>query len=234
MSTELVSAKNILMLMPEFTEKFGTDKDIALARELLTISRETRVLLGQLFLCRAMTRSKEFADACDKSAARAGSGIVVSTLIRTMVVSTAALFDRDHRAIDIRRFLKSSLRSDRLEFIRRLHSYHGTSELAEASIQRLVKYNRGLRRGKVSEAIDALSKTRNANVAHFDLNPDISGRNAIIHDLDHVISATAIVVGEANVLVLNRKVDGPKLRTMLREDANGFVATLRNGFEATN
>jgi len=230
MSSELVRADKISMLMPKFTEKFGTDKDISLARELLLITRETRVLLGQLFLLRAMSRSKQFADACNRSAAKAGAGIVVSTLMRTLVVSTAALFDEDRRAIDVRRFLKSTLRNDRLEFLRQLHAFHGTSEQAATSAQRLIKYNRTIRRGKVSEAINALARTRNTNIAHFDMQPDITGRTAIVRDIDHVISATAIVVGEANLLVLNRKVHGPELRKILRKDASGFVDTLRRGF----
>jgi hypothetical protein len=80
---------------------------------------------------------------------------------------------------------------------------------------------------KLREAITALTGARNTDIAHFDPQPNITGRRAIIRDLDHVISAASIIVGEANVFVLARRVDGPELRKMLRKDAKGFIATLR-------
>ncbi|WP_156948518.1 hypothetical protein [Bradyrhizobium sp. WSM1417] len=219
----------ISMLMPEFTEAFGSEDDKALARELLLITREIRVLLGQLFLYRAMSRSKRFVDACNHSTAAEGANIVVATLLRSMIISTAALFDEDRRAASLRRTLTAALRPDRSEFLQLLHARNGSAELAGISAQRLVKYSRALRRGKLGEAIATLAELRNTAIAHFDLQPKITGRRAMIHDIDHVISAASIVAGEANVWVLARKVDGPALRHILRKDATGFVGVLQNG-----
>jgi hypothetical protein len=218
------------MLMPEFTEKFGTNDDKTLARELLLISRETRVLLGQFFLYTAMSRSKEFADACNASTAKEGAGIVVATLLRSMVVSTSALFDEDHRASSLRKVLNMALRKERSAFIQSLHADGGTEDVAATSAQRLVKYSRAIRKGKLREAIRALTGTRNTDIAHFDPQPNSPGRRAIVRDLDHVISAASIIAGEANVFVLARRVEGPELRKILRKDAQGFVATLQKGF----
>jgi hypothetical protein len=59
-----VTHDELPMLVPPFTDQFGTSEDKALASELLRLTREIRALLGQLFLYAAMSRSKEFGKAC--------------------------------------------------------------------------------------------------------------------------------------------------------------------------
>jgi hypothetical protein len=88
-----VTHDELPMLMPPFTDQFGTSEDKTLASELLRLTREIRVLLGQFFLYVAMSRSKEFGKACNTSEAREGRGIVLGSLLRSMIVSSAALFD---------------------------------------------------------------------------------------------------------------------------------------------
>jgi hypothetical protein len=46
-----------------------------------------------------------------------------------------------------------------------------------------------------------------------------------------VISAASIIVGEANVFVLGRRVDVAGLRIILREEAGGLVSTITRGFK---
>jgi hypothetical protein len=231
MKPKLVRADAIPMLMPDFTERFGDDNDKKLATELLHVSRETRILLGQLFLFVAMTRSKSFADACNKSRASEGSSIVVATLVRSIVVATAALFGEDKRVMSLPKALKSALSPDRSAFLRRLHTFHCHEGQFELSNRRLVKYRRSIARGKLKEAINALTHVRNTIIAHFDFDPQqAEGRTAIVHDLNHAVYAASVIVGEANFYVLNRRVDVIALRKLLRDDANGFVETLQKGF----
>jgi hypothetical protein len=101
---------------------------------------------------------------------------------------------------------------------------------AKASQDRLVKYGRMLRSGDLRDAIQAMIGVRNTFVAHFDMQPNPRHRKALIRDLDHVISAASVVIGEANVYVLGREIDTEELRKILRKDAEGFVGTLKRGF----
>jgi hypothetical protein len=119
---------------------------------------------------------------------------------------------------------------DRSAFLNRFHAHCGVESAAQISFSLLVKYGRTLKRGKLRDAIQALIGIRNTFIAHFDMQPDSRSRKAIIHDLDHVISAASIVVGEANVYVLGRRINTDELRKLLRKDASGFVAALQRGF----
>jgi hypothetical protein len=162
--------------------------------------------------------------------AEEGTNIVVASLMRSMVVTTAAIFRGDNRAISLPKVLNAALRLDRSGFLKTLHIRHGHTKEAEISRERLVKYHRSLKRGKIREAVDALAHVRNTFIAQFDLEPNADGRNAIVRDPDRIIRTASIVVGEANVFVLDRRVHGGELRKILRSDANGFVETLRKGF----
>jgi HEPN superfamily AbiU2-like protein len=227
---EATTSNQISMELPKYTEDFGGVDDQKLARELLNVTREMRVLLGQFFLYTAMTRSRDFADACNKSRAKEGSGIVVASLMRSMVVSSAAMFGKDSREMSLPKILKAAIKHDRRSFIRGLHAHHGTEREAEVSFQRLTKYRKAIKRGKLHEAIIALTDARNASIAHFDTEPRATGRTAIVHDIDRVVAASSVIVGEANVFILNRRPDTAALRKILRNEANGFVRTLENGF----
>ena len=55
-----VTYDQIPMLVPPFTDQFGTLEDKILASELLRLTKELRVLLSQLSLYIAMSRSQEF------------------------------------------------------------------------------------------------------------------------------------------------------------------------------
>src|SRR5216684_6202169 len=159
----------ISMNVPPFTDQLGSDADKALASEVLRLTREARVLLGQFFLYTAMSRSREFADACNASDAREGAAIAVGSLLRSMVVSTAALFDEDRRTSNIPKVLRAALSPERSAFLQKFHAHHEVEHEAQISSQRLVKYGRSIRRGKLRDAISALSGVRNTFVAHFDL-----------------------------------------------------------------
>lgn len=225
-----VTYDQIPMLVPPFTDQFGTLEDKILASELLRLTRELRVLLSQLSLYIAMSRSQEFGAACNATDAKDGRAIILGSLLRAMVVSTAALFDEDPRTSNLPKIIRTALSSQRSDFLRKFHTHHSVMPTADASRSLLVNYGRKLRRGGLRDAILVLIGVRNTFVAHFDMQPNPQNRKALIRDLDHVISAASVVVGEANVYVLGRRIDTGALRKILRKEANGFVETLKRGF----
>jgi hypothetical protein len=220
-----------MMLVPSFIDQHGSVEDKNLASEILRISRETRVLLGQFFFYVALTRSREVADALKTSNAKEGVAIVVGSLMRTMVVTIAAFFDDDQRTSNISKVLRAALRPDRPAFFQSFHRQYGVETEAEVSRKRLIKYGRALRMGKLRDAIEKIVNVRNTFVAHIEFQPATQSNRerAIVRDFDHVISAAAIVDGEANVYTLGRRVDISNLRQILREEAGGLVSTLLLG-----
>jgi hypothetical protein len=231
-----INATDFMKTVPPFINQHGSDDDKRLADEALRISIAIRVLLGQFFLYTALTRSKDFARACNASEAKAGVAIVVGSLMRTMVVGIAALFDDDPRTSNIPKMLKMALDQERSEFLNRFHRHYENEETAAVSRIKLIKYGRAVRKGRLSAAIKRLKHVRNTIVAHLDVAPVSlpDGQRAIVHDFDHVISAASIIVGEANVFVLGRRVNIPDLRRLLREEAGGLVATLIRGFAVSS
>jgi hypothetical protein len=231
-----VSATDYMKTVPPFINQHGSDDDKRLADEALRISIAIRVLLGQFFLYKALTRSKDFARACDASEAKAGVAIVVGSLMRTMVVGIAALFDDDHGTNNIPKMLKMALAQERSEFLNRFHRHYGQEGTAVASRIKLIKYGRAVRKGGLNAAIKRLKHVRNTFVAHLAVAPANlpDGQRAIVHDFDHIIAAASIIVGEANVFVLGRRVNIPDLRRILREEAGGLVATLIRGFAVSS
>jgi hypothetical protein len=231
-----INATDFLKTVPPFITQHGSDDDKRLADEALRISIANRVLLGQFFLYTALTRSKEFATACNASEAKAGVNIVVGSLMRTMVVGIAALFDENPRTNNISKMLKMALDQERSEFLNRFHRHYENEEVAAASRIKLIKYGRDVRRGRLSAPIKRLKHVRNTIVAHLDAAPVNlpDGERAIVHDFDYAISAASVIVGEANVFVLGRTVNIPDLRRILREEAGGLVATLTRGFAVSS
>jgi hypothetical protein len=227
-----LSATDIMKTVPPFIDQQGSVEDKRLAEEVLRISIAIRVLLGQFFLYVALTRSKDFAKACNASEAKEGVSIVVASLMRTMVVGIAALFDDDTKTHNIPKMLKMALDKERSEFLNRFHRNYDDEETATASRTKLIKYGRAVRRGRLSAAIKRLKYVRNTFVAHLDSAPVSlpDGQRAIVHDFDRVILAASVIVAEANVFVLGRRVNIPDLRKILREEADGLVAALMRGF----
>ena len=226
-------SSDMMSEVPTYIDQHGTDEDKLLAKELLRVSKETRVLLGQFFLYLAMTRSKEFAEACNASDAKEGAAIVVGSIMRTMVVTIAALFDEDPRTSNIPKTLRTALSPPRSEFLLRFHKYCGVETEAQKSRVGLIKYGRSIRTGELNAAIRRIINVRNTFIAHLELQPATmeKGQRAIVRDFDHVVSAAAIIVGEANVFALGRRVHTAALRKILRQQAAGLVSTLVRGFQ---
>jgi hypothetical protein len=140
-----LAKSDFMMAVPPFIDQHGAEEDKLLARELLKVSRECRVLLGQFFLYTAMTRSKEFAKTCNASDAREGAAIVVGSLMRTMVVTIAALFDEDKRTSNIPKILRAASSPARSEFLRKFHKHYDFETESNKSRRTLVKYGRAIR-----------------------------------------------------------------------------------------
>ncbi|UYW34465.1 hypothetical protein [Methylorubrum extorquens] len=223
------------MAMPEYTVLLGSQADKDLARETLRVTKEVRILLGQHVLYKRLTRNKEFGESCDASVAKEGVAIVVGAVLRTIVTSAAAIFDKDGRTSNIPKLAKQATSTDRVEFLRKLHSANGGFSGFQDSYDRLVNYRRRARSGKLQEAIARLEHVRSTTVAHFDANPRDApgGKRAIGRDVDYVVAAGMVIAGEANKFILAREVDYPALRKLLRSDAEGFCSTLMAGFAAS-
>src|SRR5260370_1245375 len=133
-----VSATEFMMLVPPYIEQHGSNEDKALAKEILRITKEIRVFLGQFFLFTPITRSKEFANTCNMSDAKEGAAIVVGSLMRAMVVTIAALFDDDARTSNIPKMVRTALNPVRCEFSFMFHKHYGVEAAAQTSRERLV------------------------------------------------------------------------------------------------
>lgn len=222
-----------LMAVPIYTRLNGSNEEQALAVEALRLTRELRVLLGQYVMYEKLTRDREFGEACDRSAARNGLAILIGALLRTIVISTAAIFDRDQKTTNIKKIILRSMNKPSMDFLGRMHASEGNTNIFEESRERLTKYRRRLNKGKLQEAIARLIHVRNTMVAHFDASPSEfpRGQRALVGDVRYVVAAATIIVSEANVLILARAVAFPPLREVLREDTRGFKAALMAGFQ---
>ena len=138
----------IPMLVPPYIEQH-TDETIALAKELLRITKEIRVLAGQYHLYLALTRSSTFAKSITESGAADGVNIVVGSLLRTMVVSIVRIFDRNERTSNLPKIIKKALQPKVVSHLQRFHEHYGVSAKAEISRARLTKYQRKLKSGWV-------------------------------------------------------------------------------------
>jgi hypothetical protein len=222
------SRHQILMSVPPYIEQHTNEDTIALVKELLRLTREIRVLLGQFYLYVAMTRSPRLAQGLNETAAAAGARIVIGSLMRTMTISLAAIFDEDPRTSNCRRSSGWALSPAHSKFFRKFHAHYGVSTQAETSYARLVKYQRQLKAGPIRQAIQRLMNIRKSYIAHFDADPAVlsAADRAIVRDIDRVIAVAAIIVGEANFLIAGRSIDRTDLRTILRHDAEGFCNAL--------
>lgn len=227
----VASRNGISMLVPPFIEQHTNKETVALAKELLRVTREVRVLAGQFYLYVALTRSSSFTKAIAGSVGQDGANIVVGSLMRTMVVSIAALFDKDERTSNLPKLLNKALKPGLAAQLRRFHEHYGVSTEAEASRLRLIKYQRRLRSGWIRQAADRLTHVRQTHVAHFDADPPLrtDAEKAIVRDLDRVVVGIGVIVAEANVFVLERRVDFPGMRKVLRQQAGDFCNLLIAG-----
>ena len=223
--------QDISMLVPPYIDQQCGHNTKTAVKEMLRITRETRVLLGQFYLYIALTRSKGFNDACAKSRAAEGFNIIIGALMRTIVISVVALFDQDNETSNLPKILRTALGSGCSQELMSFHKHFDVLNEAEASRRLLVEYGRRIKRGPLRQAIDRLRRVRNQYVAHFEAIPSRAENRdrALIRDLDHSVAAAAVIVGEANVFILGRKVDHTGLRKILRQQADGVRSTVERG-----
>ena len=226
-----VSRNQISMLVPPFIEQHTNPEIIGLANELLRLTREVRVLAGQFYLYKAMTRPSRFIETFATSPAQDGINIVVGALMRTMVVSIAAAFDADSRTSNLPKLLKKALKPNAASQFARFHQHYGVTTEGEASRLKLASYQRSLKNGRVRQAADRLTHVRMTHVAHFDAAPvpRTDSEKAIIRDLDRVVLGLGIVIAEANVFVLGRRIDSAELRKLLHKQADDLCNVMIRG-----
>ncbi len=227
-----VASRNALsMMVPPFIEQCTDKETVALAKGLLRVTREVRVLVGQFYLYKDLTRSKAFTETIAGSGGQDGVNIVVGSLLRTMVVSVAALFDRDQQTSNLPKLLRKAGEASITAQLQWFHEHYDVAPSAEISRLRLIKYQRKLKSGLVRQAADRLSYVRKTHVAHFDADPSpkTDAERAIIRDLDRVVLGVGVIVAEANVFVLGRRIDFPELRRIMRRQSGDFCDLLVTG-----
>nr|AGO88457.1 protein of unassigned function [Methylobacterium oryzae CBMB20] len=222
------------MAVPTYMLLNGSERDQELAREILRLTRELRVVLGQFAMYRSLTSDREFGEACDNSSAVDVLRVLVGALLRTIVVSITAIFDTDPQTSNIKKIIKQAIDKRGLEFLGKMHASKGNTPAFERSLGRLTDYRRRLNKGELHQTIARLMHVRNTVVAHFDANPMAApgGRRAVVSDVRNAVAAATIIVGEANVLILGRAVAFPPLRELLREEAGGLKSTLMRGLHS--
>ena len=221
----------LTMLVPPFIEQHTDKGTIALAKGMLRVTKEARVLAGQFDLYTEMTRSRPFTEAIANSGAQNGVNIVVGSLLRTMVVSVAALYDKDSRTNNLPKLIKKANEPAVVAHLLKFHAHYDRSSEAEASRRRLVSYQRKLKSGWVKEAAERLAHVRMTHVAHFEADPPprSDAEKAVIRDLDRVVLATGLIVAQANVFVLGRWIILPELLRTMRRQSGDFCDALIAG-----
>ncbi len=97
------------MAVPTYMLLNGSERDQELAREILRLTRELRVVLGQFAMYRSLTSDREFGEACDNSSAVDVLRVLVGALLRTIVVSITAIFDTDPQTSNIKKIIKQAI-----------------------------------------------------------------------------------------------------------------------------
>jgi hypothetical protein len=122
-----------LMAVPAYTLLNGSERDKELAREILRLTRELRVVLGQFAMYRSLTSDREFGEACDRSSATNGLRVLIGALLRTIVISITAIFDVDPQTSNIKKITKQTIDKRGLEFLDKMHASKGNTPAFERS-----------------------------------------------------------------------------------------------------
>ena len=223
-----VTEQQISMLVPPYIDQHTTLKTKTSVQEMLRVTREVRTILGQFYIYSALTRTPSLSKAVSASAASDGVRVIIGSLMRTLIVSTAALFDDNPKTSNLPKLIKSSLTTDSQKAFNDFHAHNGSSSIGMEACNRLVNYRRKMSRSPLRQAVDRIKLVRNRVVAHFESEPDpvTNDMKATVRDYDYVIAAAAIITGESNIWMIGRKVNVPELRQILRNEARGFCDVL--------
>jgi hypothetical protein len=92
-----VTRDQLSMLAPPYIDQIGSPAIKGSVQEMLRITKEVRTILGQFYLYMALTRDRPLSKALAEDRASDGAHILVGALMRTLIVSTAGLFDDDQQ-----------------------------------------------------------------------------------------------------------------------------------------
>jgi AbiU2 len=231
-----VTRDEIPMLVPPYIDQHAPAHIKVTVQVMLRITKEVRTILGQFYLYLALTRNRPLSKMVVKSSAAEGARIVIGSLMRTLVVSVAGLFDDDPQTSNLPKLIRAGLTREAVAFFSAFHGHYDVPVSGESARQKLIKYQRAMSRSPLRPAIDRIKRVRRTIVAHFDAAPEgvPQDRRALVRDYDHIIAAAAVITGEANKWMIGRTVDAGELRKILRADAGGFCDVLMRGAEAVS
>jgi len=144
---------------------------------------------------RALARDAAFVARINETTASDGLNTIRGALAATLVISLAALFDRNSDPTSLARVLNSALAPANADTFAAFHlAFAIPIDIGQAR-EGLRRLHSRLSREPLKGAIERLRDLRNQDVAHLDLNPDFPKGRALTRDIDmvHAISANIIV-----------------------------------------
>ena len=144
---------------------------------------------------RALARDAAFVVRINGTTASDGLNTIRGALAATLVVSLAALFDRNSDSTPLARVLNSILTPANVDTFATLHQTFATPIDTSRERKGLQRSHARLSQEPQKGAIERLRDLRNQDVAHLDLNPAFAKGRVLTSDIDlvHAISANIIV-----------------------------------------
>ncbi len=210
--------------------------DVALKRQLEAlnaIGKQARIAAGSYYLFLALTRDRQFIECVNRAQAAYGIRIVVGSLIRDLIINLASMFDQNSNATDLRRVLNALLHRDNDEISRNFHATYGGGYDRDAAKARLASYRKRLNSNNLARALHRIVDLRKQAVAHIDMEPEFTKGRPLIRDIDYVLAAACIIVCDAYLFGLGRKIDASQTRDICRRGAASFAGIIRNGLPSS-
>jgi hypothetical protein len=195
-------------------------------------TEQTRRALNVHYLFIEMKRTRPFAAAVNNTRVADGANVVASALIIDLIIKLASLFDRDPKAIDLRRIINSLLRPEHARVFEQFHASFSVPYDAAAGRARLNRYRKMLGEGKLGAALRRIVDLRNQGIAHLDQNPSYPDGRPWIRDTDYALAAACAITWNANAFAVGRFIDAAQVRKICRGYASSFTGVILKGINA--
>jgi len=189
-------------------------------------SVEVHRTLYRLALLHEITRNRSFIERVSNTPVAYPMLTVRSGLTYSVVMSLCAVFDTSDTSASLRRILKTLADRREEQNLHQLHDLANTGIDAAGAILRIRRLQRRLNNGEIGNAVERLRNLRNQHLAHFDLNPQVSGGGSQMTDIDRAFVFAANVVNTATVTAVKRLLFTRQSYEDARKQARDFTAAL--------
>ena len=121
------------MLVPPYIDQHAPAHIKLTVQEMLRTTKEVRIILGQFYLYLALTRDRPLSKVFVKSPAADGARIVIGSLMRTLVVSVAGLFDDDPQTSNLPKLVRAGLTPEAAAFFSAFHTHYDCTSYRRSS-----------------------------------------------------------------------------------------------------